>query len=153
MSIKNIQALLAELAERVKNALAGGELASWRVMPEAGNDVPPVGSPAEDVPRVVLQADAGQYALPGSLHRCFRYECDAVVVFTPSVDNARAFPGLLAQLSAALRDVLAASAGPIRTADGVVGCYVVQAALASCTTELAENSYHFRQSFRLVVQF
>lgn len=153
MSIRNIQGLMVLLAERLKAALAAGELARWRVLPEAGNEVEPVENPAEDLPRVVLQADAGQYALSGSLHRCFRYECEAVVVFTPSVKDALAFPSQLAKLSEVLREVLSAAKGPVLTADDKVGCYVVQTALASCTTEVDNNSYHFRQSFRLVVQF
>ena len=153
MSIRNIQGVMENLAERLKAALAGGPLARWRVMPEAGNEVEPIDNPEDDLPRVVLQSDAGQYAMQGTLHRCFRYECDAVCVFTPSVNNATSFPLQLGELTAALMDVLAGLSGPLVSVDDHAGCYVLQTALGNCSTEVSENSYHFRQSFRLVVQF
>lgn len=144
---------MAHLAERLKAELAGGELAAWRIVPEAGNEVQPIESPETDVPRVILQAEAGQYALQGTFHRCFRYECAAICVFTPSVENAQTFPSLLGKLPAALGAVLTGVEGPLVTADDRAGCYIVQTAVGSCATEVTENSYHFRQDFRLVVQF
>lgn len=153
MSIRNIQGVMENLAERLKTALAGGPLARWRVLPEAGNEVEPIETPEDDLPRVVLQADAGQYAMQGTLHRCFRFECEAVCIFTPSVKNATSFPQLLGKLTESFGDVLAGLPGPLVTEDERAGCYVLQAALGNVSTDVAENSYHFRQSFRLVVQF
>lgn len=152
MSIRNIQALMAHLAQNLKSRLAVSAIADWRIVPEAGNEIAPVTALELDVPRVVLQSESAQNALSNTPHRCFRFDCSAVTVFTPSVADADGFPALLGILADSLAAEIQAAVGPVVTGD-VQGCYILAAHLGAVITSVDNQSFNFRQEFTLVVQF
>lgn len=157
MAFSNIQQIMAQLARQLSQRLAGTPAEAWSIRGEVAAQLPPAEDVAADVPRVILQAGAGSHAISGSLHRCFRYDCEAVLVAPPEGEGACAETLLpaLAVLESALAAQLAAWQGAalVDPADNVAAAYCVAAHAAAGETQVQNQLFIFRQAFALVIQF
>lgn len=157
MAFSNIQQIMAQLARQLSQRLAGTPAAAWSIRGEVAAQLPPAEDIAADVPRVILQAGAGSHAISGSLHRCFRYGCEAVLVAPPEGEGSRAEALLpaLAVLSSSLADLLAEWQGSplVDASDNVAAAFCVAAHTAAGETQTQNELFLFRQQFTLVIQF
>ena len=157
MAFGNIQKIVAYLAERLTERLAGTELERWQVRGEVAAQLSPVFESSDEVPRVVLQAGAGSYAISGSRHRCMKFECESVVAVVPEGAGlqADAMMSALDVLSEALVSVMAEWDGAelVDPEDGVAAAYCVAASAGVAETSTEGTFFIFRQPFVLVIQF
>lgn len=157
MAFSSIQQIMAQLARQLKERLAGSPAALWNVRGEVAAALPPAEEIEHDVPRVVLQAGVGSFAISGSQHRCFRYDCEMVLMASPDsagMDAEQLMPAL-ALLGETLGGILREwKRSPlVDPADGVAAAYCVDAHVSTPESGTAEQLFVFRQTFVLVIQF
>lgn len=157
MALSNIQAIMAQLAGLLSQRLAGTPAAAWSIRGEVAAQLPPVEDIAADVPRVVLQAGAGSFAISGSLHPCFKFDCECVLVAQPDAAGMQPDSLLpaLAALDAALSAILAEWQGSalVDPADNVAAAFCVASHAGASETNTQQQLFVFRRQFELVIQF
>ena len=159
MSFRTPQAVLAFLAQQLRDSCREADTAfvSWRFSGELADAQQQPDDLATDAPRVILQASPGQFAIPDSLHPCFRFECELVAFIQPAGAQMRPETVMprFAQVNGKLLDLLDYLRGRplVDPAEDVAGCYLVDAFAEVSSTEANDVYFLLKVPFTLILQF
>lgn len=160
MAFSTIQQVLTFLAAQLAAdaaTLAPDSVGRWRYFAEVSGQVPVVADAEDDVPRVILQAGAPSRAISDSLHRCFSYPCELVILAQP--DAAASLPPQLmagiAHLEFALASVLARlnNSPLVDPVDEVAAAFLVAHQIEKTETAVDDTQYFLKIPFTLILQF